>query len=74
MHLYGRYNETIQLYADKADVAFASHYWPTWGKERISTYLSEQRDLYAFLHDQTVRLMNQGLTGIEIADAPVKIT
>jgi alkyl sulfatase BDS1-like metallo-beta-lactamase superfamily hydrolase len=27
-----------------------------------------QRDLYAYLHDQTLRLMNQGYTGIEIAE------
>jgi alkyl sulfatase BDS1-like metallo-beta-lactamase superfamily hydrolase len=39
-----------------------------WGKERVYTYLTQQRDLYAFLHDQTVRLMYQGLTGIEIAE------
>ncbi|KAJ5845366.1 hypothetical protein N7534_009035 [Penicillium rubens] len=61
-------DEAVALYSEKADISFASHHWPTWGKERIYTYLCEQRDLYAFLHDQTVRLMNQGLTGIEIAE------
>lgn len=61
-------DEAVARYSDKADISFASHHWPTWGKERIYTYLCEQRDLYAFLHDQTVRLMNQGLTGIEIAE------
>jgi alkyl sulfatase BDS1-like metallo-beta-lactamase superfamily hydrolase len=61
-------DESIALYAEKTEVAFASHHWPTWGKERVYTYLTQQRDLYAFLHDQTVRLMNQGLTGIEIAE------
>jgi len=61
-------NETIDLFADDVDVAFASHHWPTWGRDRIVTYLSEQRDLYAYLHDQTLRLMNQGYTGIEIAE------
>ena len=33
----------------------------------IRDYLSKQRDAYAYLHDQTVRLMNSGLTGDEIA-------
>jgi alkyl sulfatase BDS1-like metallo-beta-lactamase superfamily hydrolase len=61
-------NEAIELFADDVDVAFASHYWPTWGRDRIVKYLSEQRDLYAYLHDQTLRLMNQGYTGIEIAE------
>ncbi|MET0459096.1 MAG: alkyl sulfatase dimerization domain-containing protein [Ilumatobacteraceae bacterium] len=61
-------NEAIDLFADDMDVAFASHHWPTWGRDRVVTYLSEQRDLYAYLHDQTLRLMNQGYTGPEIAE------
>jgi alkyl sulfatase BDS1-like metallo-beta-lactamase superfamily hydrolase len=31
-------------------------------------FLSTQRDLYAYLHDQTLRLLNQGYTGAEIAE------
>ena len=61
-------NEAIDLFGDGYDVAFASHHWPMWGRERVVTYLSQQRDLYAYLHDQTLRLMNQGYTGIEIAE------
>ncbi len=61
-------NEAIDLFADDMDVAFASHHWPMWGRDRVVTYLSLQRDLYAYLHDQTLRLMNQGYTGIEIAE------
>ncbi|KAJ5753134.1 hypothetical protein N7520_010051 [Penicillium odoratum] len=61
-------DETIVLFAERSDVVFASHHWPTWEQEAVITYLTEQRDLYAFLHDQTVRLMNDGLTGIEIAE------
>jgi alkyl sulfatase BDS1-like metallo-beta-lactamase superfamily hydrolase len=61
-------SEAIRLFADGVDVAFASHHWPTWGRDRVVAYLSQQRDLYAYLHDQTLRLMNQGYTGIEIAE------
>ncbi|KAJ5747412.1 uncharacterized protein N7511_009108 [Penicillium nucicola] len=61
-------DESIMLFAEKTDTIFALHQWPTWGNERILNYLIEQRDLYAYIHDQTVRLMNQGLTGIEIAE------
>ena len=61
-------NEAIGLFAGDTDVAFASHHWPMWGRDRIVTYLSEQRDLYAYLHDQTLRLLNQGYIGIEIAE------
>ncbi|PJN29475.1 alkyl/aryl-sulfatase [Kitasatospora sp. CB02891] len=60
--------EAIDLFAADSDVVFASHHWPTWGTERLTTFLSEQRDLYGYLHDQTLRLLNQGHTGIEIAE------
>jgi alkyl sulfatase BDS1-like metallo-beta-lactamase superfamily hydrolase len=66
---WARYlNEAIELFADKADVAFASHHWPTWGRDRMVLFLSQQRDLYAYLHDQTLRLLNMGYTGSEIAE------
>ncbi len=67
--IWSRYlAEAIELFARDADVAFASHHWPTWGTDDIVTYLSQQRDLYAYLHDQTVRLMNDGYVGTEIAE------
>ncbi|GAA0450099.1 beta-lactamase-like protein [Paractinoplanes deccanensis] len=67
--MWSRYlNEARTLFADRADVLFASHHWPTWGRERIGTFLAQQRDLYAYLHDQTLRMLNQGLTGAEIAE------
>ncbi|MEV5675788.1 alkyl sulfatase dimerization domain-containing protein [Streptomyces sp. NPDC052179] len=61
-------NETIALYGERAEVAFASHHWPTWGKDRIVDHLAGQRDMWAYLHDQTLRMTNQGLTGSEIAE------
>ncbi|MGX1883929.1 alkyl/aryl-sulfatase [Streptomyces sp. NPDC055287] len=60
--------ESIELFDGRVDVAFASHHWPTWGGEEIGELLGQQRDLYAYMHDQTLRLMNQGLTGREIAE------
>ena len=38
------------------------------GPGEIIGFLSTQRDLYAYLHDQTLRLLNRGLTGAEIAE------
>jgi alkyl sulfatase BDS1-like metallo-beta-lactamase superfamily hydrolase len=68
--IWARYiTEAIDLYGGRMDVVFASHHWPTWGRERALRYLSEQRDLYAYLHDQTLRLLNRGLNGAEIAEA-----
>ncbi|MFF3171966.1 alkyl/aryl-sulfatase [Streptomyces sp. NPDC057900] len=60
--------EAITLFGDSTDVAFASHHWPVWGREKVRRFLSEQRDLYAYLHDQTLRMLNQGMTPLEIAE------
>jgi linear primary-alkylsulfatase len=67
--IWSRYiAEAIELFADQTDVAFASHHWPTWGTANVVKLMTDQRDLYAFLHDQTLRLLNQGYTGSEIAE------
>ena len=39
--------EAIELFADRSDVVFASHHWPTWGTENITRLLSVPRELYA---------------------------
>jgi alkyl sulfatase BDS1-like metallo-beta-lactamase superfamily hydrolase len=66
---WSRYiSEAIDLFGHDAEVAFASHHWPTWGTDDIIRFLIEQRDLYAYLHDQTLRLLNQGYVGSEIAE------
>ncbi len=54
--------------AKNAEVFFASHHWPEWGRERIRDFITAQRDIYKYIHDQTVRLMNAGLTAGEIAE------
>lgn len=67
--VWARYlDEAIGLFAEHADVAFASHHWPTWGRRNWTAWLAGQRDMYAYLHDQTLRLANKGLTGVEIAE------
>ncbi|MEB2283562.1 MAG: MBL fold metallo-hydrolase [Myxococcales bacterium] len=60
--------ESIRLFADRSDVVFAAHGIPRWGTDVLKDFLVKQRDAYKFLHDQTVRLMNAGLTGTEIAE------
>ncbi|REE96849.1 alkyl sulfatase BDS1-like metallo-beta-lactamase superfamily hydrolase [Thermomonospora umbrina] len=67
--VWARYlTEAIELFAAGSDVLFASHHWPTWGTRELTEFLSQQRDLYAYLHDQTLRLLNRGHTGTEIAE------
>ena len=67
----GYLTEAIELFGGDLELVFASHHWPTWGRERAVEFLALQRDLYAYLHDQTLRMLNQGLTGPEIAEAMV---
>ncbi|MGE0066879.1 MAG: alkyl/aryl-sulfatase [Solirubrobacterales bacterium] len=68
-HVWAHYlDEAVELFGESSDVLFAGHHWPRWGSERIAEYLRKQRDLYAYIHDQTLRLLNQGLTGREIAE------
>ncbi|WP_130909483.1 alkyl sulfatase dimerization domain-containing protein [Pseudomonas sp. Sample_9] len=66
-------DDSLARYGDKADVLFAQHNWPTWGGERIRTLLADQRDMYAFINDRTLHLLNQGLTPLEIAEAIKKL-
>lgn len=60
-------NEVLHLFGDRTDAAFLGHMWPVWGKERIAEWLRMQRDIYRYIHDETLRLANQGLTMDEIA-------
>ncbi len=64
----GFLDESIAMFAAESDVSFASHHWPTWGSDNIVDYLAKQRDLYAYLNDQTLRYLNRGFTGAEIAE------
>ncbi len=60
-------DEEMRLFND-AEIYFASHHWPLWGKERIIEFLEKQRDTYKYIHDQTLRLANAGYTPREIAE------
>jgi linear primary-alkylsulfatase len=61
-------NVALDRFGRDADVAFAQHHWPVWGNRRVLDFLARQRDLYKYLHDQTVRLMNHGWKAVEIAE------
>lgn len=60
-------DKSLQMFG-QSDIYFGSHHWPIWGNEKIKTFLANQRDLYKYIHDQSVRLLNQGLTANEIAE------
>jgi alkyl sulfatase BDS1-like metallo-beta-lactamase superfamily hydrolase len=63
----GYVDEALRLFGD-AEVVFASHHWPVWGDARVVEYLKRQRDVYKWLHDQTLRLANAGHGPEEIAE------
>ena len=67
---WSRYiDEAMELFGDRVEVSFASHHWPRWGHDDVVGYLRLQRDLYRWMHDQTMRFANHGETPLEIAEA-----
>ena len=58
----------LARYGEASDVLIAQHHWPVWGRPAIDGFLRRQRDLYKYVHDQTLRLMNKGLLAGEIAE------
>ena len=66
---WSRYiNDALEQFIDRVDVAFASHHWPRWGTADIESWLTGQRDVYRYLHDETMRMANHGMTAIDIAE------
>ena len=61
-------DEAIGMFASGSDVMFAQHHWPRWGTDRIVDFLAKQRDLYGYIHDQALRLLNKGYVPAEIAE------
>ncbi len=61
-------NEAIALWADHTDIMFSTHHWPRFGGDDVREFLELQRDVYRWLHDQTMRLANQGYVPTEIAE------
>jgi alkyl sulfatase BDS1-like metallo-beta-lactamase superfamily hydrolase len=61
--------DAVERFGERAEILICQHHWPTWGRAEVVDFLERQRDLYKHIHDQTVRLMNQGLRPSEIAEA-----
>ena len=61
-------DDAIELFGDDTDIMFTSHHWPRWGTDDVREFLSRQRDLYRWVHDQTLRLANHGYVATEIAE------
>lgn len=60
--------EALDIFGDRLDLVFSTHNWPRFGRDDARQYLELQRDLYRWVHDQTLRRMNHGETQREIAE------
>ncbi|CAG9274384.1 Putative alkyl/aryl-sulfatase YjcS [Paraburkholderia unamae] len=68
--LWSKYlQSSLDMFGDDMQVVFASHYWPTWGNDRVVAFLRAQRDMYRYMHDQVLRMANKGMTPLEIGEA-----
>jgi alkyl sulfatase BDS1-like metallo-beta-lactamase superfamily hydrolase len=61
-------DEGLRLFGE-AEVCFTLHNWPVWGNARVVEFMKRHRDTYKYIHDQTVRMINEGMTPDEIAAA-----
>ena len=65
---WSRYiDEALTLFGE-AEVYFGTHHWPVWGNRHVVDFLKVQRDTYKYIHDQTLRMANDGMTPKEIAE------
>ena len=66
---FARYiDETLVRWGDQAQVHYGPHTWPVFGNGAVVAFLEGQRDMYKYIHDQSLRLANQGLTPLEAAE------
>ena len=61
-------DETLVRWGAEAEVHWGPHTWPVWGNENVVNFLESHRDMYKYIHDQSLRLANQGLNEYEAAE------
>ena len=67
---WSRYiGDAMREFGGRSDVLIAQHHWPTWGADKIMPFMAAQRDMYKFINDQSLRLINHGYKPDEIAQA-----
>ena len=66
---FARYlDETLERWGSEAEVHYGPHTWPVWGNDAVTDMISSQRDTYKYIHDQALRLANQGYSPLEAAE------
>lgn len=56
----------IDLWGNTLTSVFGVHNWPRFGNRASIDYLERQRDVYQYINDQTLRLINKGYTIEEV--------
>ena len=62
-------DDMLREYGAQSDIVLASHHWPKWGTDRVQSHLANQRDIYRYVHDATMRAANAGAGMSEAAEA-----
>ncbi|MCD5323339.1 MULTISPECIES: alkyl/aryl-sulfatase [Pontibacillus] len=58
--------QAIDLFGEQLTSVFEVHNWPRHGRVYCIDYMEKQRDMYQYINDQTLRLINQGYTMDEV--------
>lgn len=62
-------NAALNRFGGDVQILINQHQWPVWGNARVRTNLADHRDLYKYIHDQTLRMMNEGMNPRQIANS-----
>ncbi|HKD48743.1 MAG TPA: alkyl sulfatase dimerization domain-containing protein, partial [Rhizomicrobium sp.] len=62
-------NTALDHFGGDVQIQINQHQWPIWGNARVRASLEAHRDLYKYIHDQTLRMMNEGMEPREIAQS-----
>jgi len=65
---WSRYIDEALTRFGEAEIYFGTHHWPVWDNDRVVEFLKVHRDTYKYIHDQTLRMANNGMTPREIAE------
>jgi len=61
-------NQALSMWGGDVQVMYGMHHWPVFGNKEVNEHLSQQRDMYRYINDETLRMANRGMTMTEIAE------
>ncbi|WP_218508765.1 alkyl/aryl-sulfatase [Variovorax sp. dw_308] len=61
-------NQAMSMWGSDVQVMYGMHHWPVFGNKQVNDHLAQQRDMYRYINDETLRMANKGMTMTEIAE------